>query len=126
MQVNTFTNSELSICLDVLYGPKDKVFHGFTCKATENYQHIKDGLVIRGPREDIEKVIQKVKSLNLKLWTGKEQSLAEIDYIQGTTSLTLTNAAAVAIFKETLCKELQENGMAYNSYVLRTASKSYL
>lgn len=127
MQMNTFTNPELSSCLEVLYGPKSGAFfsHGFTC-VESTHPHLKNAVIIKGPEEDMQKVISKIETLKLKCWTNN-QPIAEMDYFHSTSEdksrVTLTNERAVNVFKEALSKDLLADGAALNSYTLRREYK---
>lgn len=123
MQMNTFTNPELSSCLEVLYGPKSGAFfsHGFTC-VESTHPHLKNAIIIKGSEEDMKKVISKIETLKLKCWTNN-QPMSEMDYFhsasEGKSRVTLTNESAVNLFKEALQKDLLADEAALNSYTLR-------
>lgn len=125
MQVNTFTNQELSICLDVLYAPNSRG-HVFTCNDVERLQQFRGGIEIIGPESEMQEVLNKVKSLQLRLWT-KSEPLSDIDYFysssNGKTRLTLTNEAAVINFQKALYSDLVPNENAFNSYTIKTEYK---
>lgn len=127
MQVNSFTNIELSSCLDVLYGLNNGRFSSrvFTC-VDSKHSHLRNAIEIKGPEEHMNKIISKVEALGFKAWT-KNESITEIDCFysssNGRSRLTITNERSVNIFKETLYKDLQLDETALNSYIIRIEYK---
>lgn len=126
----TFTNTELSICLEVLYAPSRH--KAFECKNVERIDRYRDGIEIIGAVSDMEKVLCKIKSLELTLWTNSEPSnvpSSKIDYFYSSnterTRITFTNENAVKVFKDAVKNDLhlESNVSALNSYTIKSEYK---